>query len=124
MFGDAVAMSWSDFFATSGAAPVPQTTGAETEIKSVTDTGTGVIKTTTTAADARNVQELQARIKAGGGTLTTNPNSSDYIVAVNNRLKFTVTRNQAGQFEIRESSNYMYLIGAAIVIGILLLAKK
>ena len=128
MFGDAVAMSWSDFFASGGGgnAPVPQTTGVDKETKPVSDTSnaTDVIRTTTTAADARNVQELQTRIRAGGGVLTANPNSSDYIVAINNRLKFSVTRNQAGQYEIRESQNYYYLIGAAVLVGVLLLSKK
>jgi hypothetical protein len=153
LFGDAVAMSWSDFFASAGnAAPVPQTTGADKTsggtwaelgppppMQGATDsygnpltqarvgaelTPGGTLKFTTAAADSRNVQELQARIKAAGGVLITNLNQSDYIVAINNRLKFSVTRNAAGQFEIRESSNYMYLIGAAVVIGVLLLAKK
>ena len=144
MFGFGDPISYSDFFANTGA-PVAvsdgdlQTIGPPPPMRGATDSqgnplpqgaagsasSTGdIIQTTTIAAASRNVADLQARIKASAGVLTVNPNSSDYLVAINNRLKFSVTRNAAGQFEIRESSNYMYLIGAAVVVGVLLLAKK
>ncbi len=118
------ALSWSDFFSTTSRPQVvsaPRQTEGQTE---TSDDNADVITTATTAADVRNAQELQRRIKAGGGVVVANPNSSDYIVAVNNRLKFSVTRNAGGQFEIRESQNFIYLIAAAVIVGALVLLKK
>lgn len=83
-----------------------------------------IVRTTTTAADTRNAGELQARIKAAGGALRTNANSSDYIVAVNNRLKFSVTQLSNGQYEIRETQYYWLLIGAAALVGLAVVAKN
>lgn len=82
------------------------------------------IVTTTTAADTRNAQELQSRIKANGGVVRANANSSDYIVAVNNRLKFSVTRAADGSFEIRESSYFWLVVGATALVGLAVIAKK
>lgn len=82
------------------------------------------VTTTTTAADTRNAQELQGRIKAGGGVVKTNANSSDYIVAVNNRLKFSVTRAVDGSYEIRESNYFWLVVGAAALVGLAVIAKK
>lgn len=83
-----------------------------------------VITATTTAASSRNVQEVQARIAAAGGALIVGPNSSDYIVAVNNRLKFSVTRRADGQFEIKDSSNYWLVIGVAVIAGAVLISRS
>ncbi len=83
-----------------------------------------VIKTATTAASVRNVTELQARIKAVGGALVVGPNTTDYLVAINNSLRFSVTRNAAGQFVIRESNNYQFVILAAVGIGLLMLLSS
>ena len=125
-FHAAEAISWSDFFGGSvnrGAEAV-QTDESTATNAGAPDTSSGdVIKTTTTAADTRNVQELQARIRQAGGVLKANANSSDYIVAINNRLKFSVVR-VGDQFEIRESNNFYYLVGAAVLVGVLVLAKR
>lgn len=74
-------------------------------------------------ADVRNVQELQGRLKAAGGALIVGPNSSDYIVAINNNGKFSVTRQPDGRFLIRESSTFSFLIGAAVVVSLLLISR-
>ena len=81
------------------------------------------ITTATTAADTRNVQELQARIKKANGVVVAGPNSSDYIVAVNNTLRFSVTRRADGAFEIRESQYFWLLVGAGLIVGVLLITK-
>jgi hypothetical protein len=117
MFGDAQAISWSDFFTQGG-------DSAQSAPASAPADNTDVITTTTTGADTRNVSELQARIKASGGKLTAAANSSDYIVAVNNRLRFSVTRDASGQFVITESQSYLWLIGLAVVGGIVILASR
>src|SRR5690348_8634767 len=83
-----------------------------------------VITTTTTAARTRNVSELSAKIKAAGGALVTDANSSDYIVAVNNGLRYSVTRLANGQYRITESSNYLLLIGLAALAAVLLLSRQ
>ena len=113
MFGDETAIAWSDFFGGSGSKPEP-----------LPDSAADTITTTTTAASARNVSELQAQIRRNGGVITTGPNSSDYLVAVNNRLRFSVTRNASGQFEIRESDYLSWIVGAAAVLGAVLLTRR
>lgn len=137
MFGDAVALSYSDLL--TGGAPSGNlsTIGPPPPMKGATDAAgnpisqgvnagivTEGLDTSISGATIRNVNDLKARIKAAGGMLSANSTSSYYLVAVNNPLKFSVTRNAAGQFEIRESQNFYYLIGAAVLIGALLLAKK
>src|SRR5258705_10246998 len=97
-FNDEIA--WSDFFSRNVPGDAVPVTAAidkarvpvSTDGDYATESG-DVIRTTSTAKDARNVQELQSRIKAAGGVLTTSGESSDYLVAVNNKLKFSVTRN-------------------------------
>lgn len=83
-----------------------------------------VISTTSTAARARNTSELSASIKAAGGALTVNPNDSAYIVAVNNSLRFTVTRLANGQYRITESSNLWLVLGVAGLIGLVFLSRR
>lgn len=85
--------------------------------------GVDVITTTTTAANTRNAEELSARIKASGGVVKTNANSSDYIVAVNNRLKFSVTQEPDGSYQIRESSYFWLAIGAVALVGLVVVKK-
>lgn len=115
------AIAWSDFFQRQ---PKPVQIDEVTPAASEGDATGDVITSTTTAADTRNVQELQNRIAKAGGVLTANANSSDYIVAINNRLRFSVTRTANGQFEIRNSQNYLLVIGLAVVVGVLVLARK
>ncbi len=76
------------------------------------------------AARTRNASELSAKIKAAGGALTVNANDSSYIVAVNNGLRFSVTRLNDGTFRITESMNFILLIGVAAVVGLLLLSQR
>jgi len=83
-----------------------------------------IITTTTTGARTRNASELSAQIKAAGGTLTVNANDSNYIVAVNNGLRFTVTRLENGQYQIMESMNTYLLAGVALLVGIAILSRR
>jgi hypothetical protein len=83
-----------------------------------------VVTTTTTGARTRTSQELSAQIKRAGGALIVNANDSNYIVAANNPLKFSITRLQNGQFRITESLNYLLLIGVAVVAGVVLLSRR
>lgn len=99
--------------------PLPVTPAEGEDTSAAAD----VITTTTTAADVRNVAQLQARIKQAGGTLTVNANSSDYIVAVNNGLRFSVAKLANGQYAITDSSQYLVLIVAAAAIAAILLLK-
>lgn len=86
--------------------------------------GVDVITTTTTAARTRNAGELSAKIKAAGGALVTDVNSSDYIVAVNNSLRYSITRLANGQYRVTESSSYYLLIGGLILIGAMVFLKQ
>ena len=77
-----------------------------------------------TAADARNVAELQRRLRAAGGALVVSPDSSDYIVAANNGLRFTVTATGDGRYRLTESSGYQLVIGAAILAAVFLILNR
>jgi hypothetical protein len=129
MFHD-TPLAWSDFFgggsaaSGSGAGVLNPAPGDDPNAGVPPDTTLEIIKSGATAADARNVQELQRRIQSVGGALTANPNSTDYIVAVNNRLKFSVTQLANGQFVIRESSNFALLIGLAAIAGVVVLSRR
>ena len=78
----------------------------------------------TTAADVRNVAELQRRIRAAGGVLVVGPNSSDYLVAVNNRLRFSVRQVGPDRFEIRESNSATLLIAVAVIGAVVLFNRS
>ena len=89
----------------------------------VANEGDDVITTDTTGARTRTVSELQAIIRAAGGRVVAWPNDSNYIVAVNNGLRFSVTALANGQYAITESNALLYtLIGAGLV-GLLLIAR-
>lgn len=81
------------------------------------------VTTNTDLLSSRNVAQLQAKIKQAGGTLVVNANSSEYIVAVNNGLRFSVTKLANGQYAITDSSQYLVLIVAAAAIAAILLLK-
>lgn len=83
-----------------------------------------VISTTTTAASVRTVAELQARIKAAGGKLVVNANSSDYLVAVNNGLRFGVVKQADGSYVITDSSQFILYLGIAIAVGAVILLSR
>ena len=80
-------------------------------------------ETITTNAAASNVSELQKRIKLAGGVLITTGDSPNYTVAINNTLRFSVARRADGSYEIRESQYFWLLIGAAAIVGVLLITK-
>ncbi len=82
------------------------------------------IATSSSAPRTRNIEELAARIKQAGGALVVNANDSDYIVAINNGLRYSVVRLANGQYRVTESSNYLLLIVAAVGIGILVLSRR
>ena len=88
------------------------------------DNGSDVITTDVSGARTRSTAELTARIKQAGGALVVDANSSDYIVAANNGLRFSVTRQADGRYQITASNAYLYAIIGAGLIGILLIARK
>ncbi len=108
-----------DPFASWGRAPQGQPVGAQAGNGSDSDY-TEVVKI---EAAASNVQELQRRIKNAGGVLVTSGDSPNYTVAINNTLRFSVARRSDGSYEIRESQYFWLLIGAAAIVGVLLIAK-
>lgn len=79
------------------------------------------------APRTRSAEELAATIKAQGGLLTVTANSSQLLVALNNRLRFSVNRNARGDYEIsdRLAGNTLLYVGGAIaaVALVVLLAK-
>lgn len=82
-----------------------------------------VITTTVSAPRTRNAEELSARIKAANGALVVSANDSDYIVASNNRLWFSITPQSDGRILIQESQVLYWLIGAGILAVVLLLRR-
>ena len=76
------------------------------------------------AAQVRSTDELSARLKASGGVLVVDPNSSDYIVAVNNGLRFSVIRQADGRYRIAQSSAYVFAIAGIALIGLLVLTRR
>ncbi len=89
-----------------------------------TNDSVDVVTIATTAARTRNTSELSAKIKAGGGALITDINSSDYIVAANNGLRYSVIKLSNGQYRITESSSYYLLIGGLILLGAIIFLKQ
>lgn len=83
-----------------------------------------VITTITTGARTRNAAELSTQIQAAGGALTVNANDSNYIVAVNNGLRFSVTKLENEQYRVTESFNSILLIALAGIVGIVLLSRR
>lgn len=77
-------------------------------------------------AQTRNVEELSDRIERAGGMVVVGPQSSDFIVAVNNRLRFNVEPDPSspGRYRITQSYGYLLGIGAAVVVLALLLLRK
>lgn len=111
-------MSWSQF-----AAQLPTVTQAAQGIDTAADEADTIV-TTSTAPRTRSVSELSARIKTAKGALIVNANDSDYIVAVNNGLRFSVTRLTNGQYRITESTNFLFLFAGAAILGIVLLGRR
>ncbi len=89
-----------------------------------TNDSVDVVTIATIAARTRNASELSAKIKASGGALVTDINSSDYIVAVNNGLRYSVTKLSNGQYRITESMNWLLLLGVAGIVSVALLSRR
>lgn len=83
-----------------------------------------VITTTTTAARTISSAELLARIKAAGGKLDVDRNSSDYIVAADNPLRFSTIQLANGQYRITGNYNLYYLAGGSALLLLLLVASS
>jgi hypothetical protein len=65
--------------------------------------------------------ELTARIKAAGGALTVKAYSSEWLVAINDSLRFSVERLQSGDYKITSRPLETYaLIGGALLLLVLL----
>lgn len=108
MFGD-------DDYGLGPAPPVPTL---------VSSTGDPVITVDAApGATSRNTAELNASIKKAGGALAVYPNSSAYIVAVNNGLHYSVTKLSDGTYRITESQMPLYLIVGAVILGVVLLSR-
>lgn len=88
------------------------------------DSGADVITTTVSAPRTRSAEELIARIKNAGGALVVTASDSDYIVAVNNSLRFTVTQQPDGRFMIQESQNLWLLIGLSVIVAAVLILRR
>lgn len=88
------------------------------------DEAPDVITTTVEAPRTRNIQDLSAQIKAAGGALVVNANDSRYIVAINNGLRYSVTRLSDGRYRITASSMFPLLIGGAVVLAVALIASR
>ncbi len=88
------------------------------------DDSADVITTTTEAPRTRNVQDLGAQIKAAGGALIVGPNDSRFIVAVNNGLRYSVTKQADGNYRITESYGYLIAIGAVALVAVLVLSRR
>lgn len=82
------------------------------------------ITTNVLGAQSRNASELEARIKAAGGALVVTPDSSEYIVAANNPLRFTVTKLLNGQFRITANSYLIYALVLGGLLAVAFLAKS
>lgn len=82
-----------------------------------------VITTTSTAPRTRTAGELAARIKAGNGALVINASDSDFIVATNNSLQFSVTQLPDGRYRVVDNT-YRNLAIGALLIGIVILSRR
>lgn len=82
-----------------------------------------IITTTSTAPRTRTANELGARIKAAGGALMVNATDSDFIVATNNRLQFSVTPLPDGRYRITDNTYRNLMIGALLIGAVLLLRR-
>lgn len=81
------------------------------------------------APSVRDAESLAAKIKNAKGKLTVNANSSDLIVALNNRLRFSITRNAVGDYEITDrlgvgSSALLLIVGGISLVLILLASSR
>lgn len=85
-----------------------------------------VITTDVNAPAARTTAELSARLKAAGGTLIVGPQSSDFIVATNNRLQFSVEPDatRPGMYRITPSYLLWYLVGGGVAFALIVLARQ
>jgi len=79
-----------------------------------------VITISTTAARTRTAAELKARLQAAGGQLIVAPDSSDYIVARNDRWQFNLEALPDGRFQITQSN--LVAVAAIGIGGLILLA--
>lgn len=82
------------------------------------------ISTTASAPRTRNAEELSARIRNAGGALAVNASDSDYLVAINNSLRFSITQTTSGQMVIRESQTLWWVLGFGIALAALLLLRS
>lgn len=84
-----------------------------------------VISTASETSRTRTTGELAARIDAAGGVLVVSGNTSDLIVATNNRLSFSVERLLDGRYQItRSSTPALALLGLAAVVGFIFLSRR
>lgn len=79
----------------------------------------------TEAPRVRSADELGAAIAAAKGKLTVSANSSNLIVALNNSLRFSVTRTVSGDYEITDRGDVVLLVGlGAAALLLVLIASR
>lgn len=83
-----------------------------------------VIRSSSEGARTRTVAELEAAIRQAGGRLIVNPNDSNYIVAVNNGLRFSVTRLANGQYAVTQSDFLTLLLLGLLGVGALIIISR
>ena len=81
------------------------------------------ITITSTAPRTRTASELGTRIKAAGGALVVNATDSDFIVATNNGLQFSVTALPDGRYRVTDNTYRNLLIGVLLV-GAVILTRR
>lgn len=82
-----------------------------------------VITTTSEAPRTVSAEELNAQLKAAGGSLIISATDSRFIVARNNGLRFSLTRLSDGRYRVTASSMFPLLIAGAVVLGVLFIAR-
>ena len=107
-------MSWADFKPGFPGDYVADTNGSDIDVAVIS----------TEAPRTRNVQDLGAQIKAAGGAVVVGPNDSRYIVAINNRLRYSVTRLANGQYRITENNLVGYGLAGLLIIGAIVLLSS
>jgi len=98
--------------------------GPAPPVPTLIDSADTVVIDAAPGATSRNVNELSASIKKAGGALVVYPNSSAYLVAINNGLRYSVTAVGNGQYRITEASNTLFLVAIAAVIGLVVLSRR
>lgn len=86
-----------------------------------------VVTISTEAPRKRTAAELKDAIRRAGGVLVTGPNSSEFIVARNDRWQFKIVRDAQGNYQISEQilGGYLpYILGGGALIFLVTALRK